>query len=77
MSTLEHALETAMSLPPAEFDDFMHILQKRRSQIWRKETAQFYKKLKKEIQKGKLEPIEAGTAIEELHSFAQSEDSSS
>lgn len=73
MVTLENALETAMNLPPSELDDFISILTKRRSQEWRKDTAAYYKKLKKDLKDGKLKSKDAKKTIEELHNYLESE----
>jgi hypothetical protein len=67
MITLDNALEIAMELPTEELDDFIDILQKRRSQNWRKNTAEYYKLLKSDINKGNIDSIDVHQAIDELH----------
>lgn len=69
MVTLDFALDTVMQLPQVEREDLIEILKKRQSQEWRKEIAEYYHDLKKEINSGSLKPISAAEAITELHNF--------
>jgi hypothetical protein len=67
MSTLDIALDTANKLSPSELDELIDILNKRRSQVWRKDTSDYYHSLKKDISSGKLTPIDEKKVIQELH----------
>jgi len=73
MTTFENALETAMELQPSELDDFISILSKRRSQNWRRDTAEYYHSIKDELNEGNLNPLIVEDALDELHSYVNSD----
>jgi hypothetical protein len=69
MVTLDYAIDTVMQLPPAEREDLIDIIKKRFSQDWRKETAEFYQEIKKDIEQGNIKPVNVKEAIEDLHNY--------
>jgi len=71
---MEFALDTVMQLPQVERDDLIEILKKRQSQEWRKETADYYNELKKELEAGYYTPVDVKTAIAELHEYSEQTD---
>ena len=73
MTTFENALETAMELQPSELDDFISILSKRRSQNWRRDTSEYYHSIKDELNEGNLNPLIVEDALDELHSYVNSD----
>ena len=60
-------------LLPSEIDDLLTILQSRRSQEWRKETAKYYEELKIDLKHGLLKPKHSDDVIQDLHKFVESE----
>lgn len=77
MVTLDFALETVMQLPIEEREDLLEILKKRQSHDWRKETADYYYELKKEINDGKIKSVSVDEALKELHELKKIEYSNS
>jgi len=71
MVTFEFALDTIMSLDKNEQEDIIEIIQKRRSQEWRQETADYYRKYKKYIVDKSINPVSVEEAIDDLHKYLQ------
>ena len=69
MNSLDFALDTAMQLSQNEREELINILQKRQSLEWRKETAEYYHELKRNINKGDLKPQSIAESINELHNY--------
>jgi hypothetical protein len=69
MVTFDFALDTVMQLPKVDRENLIEIINKRRSQDWRKETAEYYHDLKYEIDIENIKPISADEAINDLHNY--------
>jgi hypothetical protein len=70
MVTLDFALETVMQLPQIERDYLIEILKKRQSQEWRKETAEYYHDIRKDIYNDTLKPMSVQDVIADLHDYS-------
>ena len=74
MINFDFALDTGMKLHFAERDELIDIVRRRQSEEWRKDVADYYKKLKKDLIDGKLKPISAKEAIKELNLYLETND---
>jgi hypothetical protein len=72
MVTFDFALDTVMQLPQVEREDLIEIVRKRQTEEWRKDTADYYKELKKDLNNGNIKPLSATNTINELHNFINS-----
>ena len=67
MLTFESALDVFKQFPQEEREELIEILQKRQSQEWRQETADYYKSIKEVVKNGEFESFSSSEAIDELH----------
>ncbi len=74
MVTFHFALDTVMQLKVEEREDLIEILNKRKALEWRKETADYYKEVKKEIKEGMYQGKTSNEVISELHDYLKYND---
>ncbi len=74
MLTLDTTLDEIKKFPFEQREELIEILQKRQSQEWRNETAEYYESIKESVHNGKLESMCASEAIGVLHELLNSAD---
>lgn len=74
MLTYDSVIDLFNEFSYNEKDELLEILQRRRSQEWRREVAEYYNSIKDSVRAGEFESMSADEAINELHAFLNEKD---